>query len=446
MWKLTAIVGLFGLGCDGSSDTVAVDAGAAIAASTKLGELLWHASCPVQEVDGACIALDLAVPPVHCGPESKRAAIAVPRDARKKAAALAVFADVIRRGDDPELRYDLALAKLYEGDALREAALEIAFPKDLDFEPTDNAVNQASAQRFDAWLKARLAARDLAAAKYAEVLGMHEPATTIAASARTAQLVEDFADQLFEIEIPASIRTGEHADDKVDAYCDKMTAVAEPVLTAAIDSYAACLAKATALDWFSEWSALCETALNRLEPAQFPALNELHLTTDLDYAHQNALTQAAIVAAPGSAQPRIDAGRLALQVRKYDVAKQRFAEAVALSPDRYDAVIGLGIAQRGLGDLDGAEASYETARGIDPTKGDAYYDLGVLYKDFRANAQGDRDASSGLRRALAMYEHARGLFTQFLDRTASPSDQAAAKTNIDDCTKLMTQIEAFLAP
>ena len=46
-----------------------------------------------------------------------------------------------------------------------------------------------------------------------------------------------------------------------------------------------------------------------------------------------------------------------------------FAKAVELAPKNYDAIIGLGVAQRGLNDLDGAEASYKKAISIDSSRG-----------------------------------------------------------------------------
>jgi tetratricopeptide (TPR) repeat protein len=442
----------------------ATDLEATMRALLERGEQLWHASCPVQEVDGACLELAPAPQssalPTHCGPGSQRAWIVVPRDAATKAAALAAFAGVIDRlgARGPatvgrlELRYDLGIAKLYEGDELREAALALPIPE-LD---------------LAAWLNMRAAARDRAAAKYAEVLEAGDAKTSLAAAARSAQLANDFADELFTSAIPSSVRTGELAEDRIDAYCDALTAAAEPVLASAAEKYAACFAKANELDWFSSWSTLCERALERLEPAQYPALSELRRRPELDqptpftltadrytnglyYAHFGAFDEAlrsfeaAIAGDPSAVMPRIDAGLLSLQVRRFDVAKQLFASAVELAPTSYDAVIGLGIAQRGLGDLDGAEASYARARDLDPSRGDAYYDLAVLYKDFRANAVSDPDPATALRRSRAMYAHARELFGQFLGATVSPGDRDEAQTAIGDCDKLMKQIDTVIA-
>ena len=56
-----------------------------------------------------------------------------------------------------------------------------------------------------------------------------------------------------------------------------------------------------------------------------------------------------------------------------------FTKAIELAPKNYDAMVGLGIALRGLKDLDGAEAAYKKAKSTSTRKrGDAYYNLGVL--------------------------------------------------------------------
>lgn len=436
---------------------------ASIRASLERAELLWHASCPVKELDGACLQLAAESPtralPTHCGAGSRRAWTAVPRDARKKAAALAVFDDVIARlgvwvpaaVGRSELRYDLGLARFYEGDALREAALAIPPPTEL---------------RLDAWLKTRAAARDRAAATYAEVLAAGDTKTSVAATARSAQVAADFVDELFALEIPSCVQTGELAADRIDAYCDALTVAAEPAVAGVVDKYAACFTKASELGSFPEWSSLCESALEQLDPVTYPTLGELRRGLELDgtpfaitadnfsnglyYAHFGALDAAlhsfaaAVVEDPSAIAPRIDGGLLALQLRRYELAKRLFAEAVELAPATYDALIGLGIAQRAVGDLDGAEVSYARARDLNPRRGDAYYDLAILYKDFRASSASDPDPAAALRRQREMYERARGLFVQYLER-ALPSDRTDARASIGDCDKAMQQIDAFEA-
>jgi tetratricopeptide (TPR) repeat protein len=97
-----------------------------------------------------------------------------------------------------------------------------------------------------------------------------------------------------------------------------------------------------------------------------------------------------------------------------------FSKAIELSPKSYDAYIGLGIALRGLKDLDGAEAQYKKARELDSKRGDAYYNLAVLYKDFRSSKDD----------FIGSYKQAREFFQQFLTMQGDPSDKAEAKEQI----------------
>ena len=62
---------------------------------------------------------------------------------------------------------------------------------------------------------------------------------------------------------------------------------------------------------------------------------------------------------------------------------------------------------------------------MDPQRGEAYFNLGVLYKDFRAAKQADIKASQ------ASYRTARQYFQEFLSKGGSASDKADAKDNID---------------
>ena len=110
---------------------------------------------------------------------------------------------------------------------------------------------------------------------------------------------------------------------------------------------------------------------NGLYYATFPARSTQRCTA----------SRAAIAEDPLAIAPRIDAALLSFQLRRYESAKRLFAEAVELAPT-YDVLIGLAIAQRGLGDLDDAEASYTRACDLNPRRGDAYYDLAILYKTF----------------------------------------------------------------
>jgi tetratricopeptide (TPR) repeat protein len=170
----------------------------------------------------------------------------------------------------------------------------------------------------------------------------------------------------------------------------------------------------------------------------------------LYFMHRGALNEAlasfsgAVAADPTFAEARLNAGQLTLNFRKYDVAKEMFGKALEIQPKNYDAIIGLGIAMRGLGDLDGAEAQYKKAQGVDPKRGAAYYNLGVLYKDFKANKTNDPDPIKALQASQTVYKQAREFFQQSLDKEGDAADKQEAKNNIGDCDKVVKQLDSAI--
>jgi hypothetical protein len=111
-------------------------------------------------------------------------------------------------------------------------------------------------------------------------LTIKDAANSITAAARLGQISQDFSDMLFTAEIPNDVRTGEFAEDKVEAYCDKMTEVAEPLEAASTKAFGVCLDKSTELGWFSDWSRLCEHELGQIKPDEYPGATELRGTPD----------------------------------------------------------------------------------------------------------------------------------------------------------------------
>src|SRR5205807_1975908 len=99
---------------------------------------------------------------------------------------------------------------------------------------------------------------------------------------------------------------------------------------------------------------------------------------------------AAVEADPKFVEARMNVGLTTVNFRKYDTAKEQFSKVLELTGNKnYDAFIGLGLALRGSGDFPGAEEQYNKAMKLDSNRGEAYYNLGVLYKDFKANKAGD---------------------------------------------------------
>ena len=162
------------------------------------------------------------------------------------------------------------------------------------------------------------------------------------------------------------------------------------------------------------------------------------------FYHRNNLGSAlklfeeAVKLDPNLVEARLNVGLTTLGFRNYPAAKEQFEKVLELDGKNYDAVIGLGIALRGLGDLEGAEKRYNEAKKLDGTRGDAAFNLGVLYKDFIATKQDTLEGSQ------KQWTTAKGHFQEFLSKAnTSSDDKAEAKNNIEDCDKLVKQVNDF---
>jgi len=273
-----------------------------VIAHAKIGQILWAQSCPVKQVDGSCVkivrerAINLkkkkkgkktgSDQPLQCGPDSKIKLTVVKRDERKLKEALAAFASAAKAfekaggktgGDEGGARYYYGLAKVADADKDFEAYLTLSFPQNLNFDPDPKkkAIKEKSLKRFNDWVEEKKKVGGSATKKYEGVLGIKDAANSITAAARLGQISQNFSDALFTAQIPADVRTGEFADEKVEAFCDKMTEVAEPLEAASLNAYGVCLSKSTELGWFSEWSKMCERELGQIKPEDYPTASEL---------------------------------------------------------------------------------------------------------------------------------------------------------------------------
>ncbi|MBA3498763.1 MAG: hypothetical protein H0T65_00200, partial [Deltaproteobacteria bacterium] len=263
-----------------------------VIAHSKIGQTLWTQSCPVKQVDGACVKIvrERAInmkkqkgkqkrgndQPTQCGPESKIKLTVVKRDDRKVREAMAAFKSAEKEidkaggkfagGDEGGARYFYAQAKFAQADAQLENYLDMKFPQGLNFDPQNKGIAEKSKKRFDEWVKTKIASGGKATGQYEGILGVKDAATSIAAAARIGQIQQNFSDALFTAEIPKDVRTGEFADEKVEAFCDRMTEVAEPLEARSLEAFSVCLGKSTELGWFSDWSKLCERELGQIKP------------------------------------------------------------------------------------------------------------------------------------------------------------------------------------
>jgi tetratricopeptide (TPR) repeat protein len=285
-------------GAKGGSDRL-------IIAQAKIGQTLWNQSCPVKQVDGSCVKIvrERAInmkktkrtkggndQPTQCGPESKIKLTVVKRDDRKVKEAMAAFNAAQKefektggksadgKADEGGARYFYAQSKFVEADRDFEAYLGQAFPQGLNFDPNNKAIAEKSKKRFDEWVKEKTKVGGKATGQYEGILGVKDAATSIAAAARIGQIQQNFSDALFTAAIPNDVRTGQFADEKVEAFCDRMTEVAEPLEARSLEAFGVCLNKSTELGWFSDWSKLCEHELGQIKPEEYPTASELRGT------------------------------------------------------------------------------------------------------------------------------------------------------------------------
>jgi len=278
-----------------------------VIAQTKIGTMLWHASCPGKETDGSCVRItrERATAakkqkkkkgdelPTQCGPDSKIKVAVVDRDTRKVAEATAAFKAAIaaydqweksdKKGENADevavrgfqARHHAAMSRSFIADKDFETYLALRFPVGLNFDPGNKAVAQRSLKRFNDWVAEKTKAGAKATGQYEGILGMKDPANSIGAAARIGQISQNLSDILFTAEIPKDVRSGEFAEDKVDAFCDKMSEVADPLEKRSLEAFGICLSKSTELGWFSDWSRLCERELGQIKPEEYPTASEL---------------------------------------------------------------------------------------------------------------------------------------------------------------------------
>src|SRR3954468_5191264 len=86
---------------------------------------------------------------------------------------------------------------------------------------------------------------------------------------------------------------------------------------------------------------------------------------------------------PNFAEARMNLAALSLNNRDYLTAEENFKAVIKLQPKNFEAAIGLGVALRGNKKIDEAEAQYNAAKGLDPSQGGSYFNLGLLYQEYK---------------------------------------------------------------
>ena len=285
-----------------------------IAAHVRIGQALWQQSCTVKGENGSCITITReralkrkfkrAAQQSTCGPESKNKLTVVERKPAmvKKAqehfnAALRLWGNgdaakkVSGRDDqDKNLRVAetikwIGAAQFYLGEDRYEDFLALKFPEKLDFDDKRPAKKKDSEKRFVKWKQDKDALAVKVNAIYGKIVDMatsgglniNAAQWAIAGAARMGQISQNYSDALFTAEIPKEFRSD---PESVDAYCDELLKVADPLEKRSIEAFSFCLDNSNKLSWFNEWSQLCEGELAQIRPQDFPSAGEIRSPAD----------------------------------------------------------------------------------------------------------------------------------------------------------------------
>jgi tetratricopeptide (TPR) repeat protein len=280
-----------------------------IIAHVKIGEILWKQSCPVKGVNGACLELrreralkeakkkgkkKASDNPTQCGPATKNKIVLHERKPALVKEAQSHFASAIKlykNGDaakdvggkddtekavrTAEMIHYVAEANFYLAEDKYEKFLAIKFPDKLDFDQSKAAKMKDSVKRFKKWMDDKQKSLGDGEKIYMHVVNDIKgggAAWAIASAARVGQLYQNFSDALFTAEIPKDLQKEDYL---VEAYCDAVTEQADPLEERSIQAFSFCLDTSTGLNWFNEWSKLCEGELAQIRPQDFPSASEI---------------------------------------------------------------------------------------------------------------------------------------------------------------------------
>ena len=151
----------------------------------------------------------------------------------------------VRRTAQPIDAADASLADIFA----------IRFPTGLDFSGKNK---EPSLKSFDEWVQDF--SRRGAAARGTYSQRMQADGATleqrVVAAARIVQMQRHLASTIVRAEIPVDVRTGELADEKVAAFCDRFEAIAEAIMLAGEGAAKVCTDHAAGLrpGW---WTRVC---------------------------------------------------------------------------------------------------------------------------------------------------------------------------------------------
>lgn len=296
-----------------------------VVAHATAGQILWRRSCGKSMLADACVTLKRKKAmagndahteaetlrqvtsskiPKRCGSATRGVVIVHDRNAKLVARAQKHFDKAVALGrkgvdvpEDDTARQSAfldawAMSKVYLSDAKYEQYLKVKMPEALDFyvEPWKKDSGLArwereyaaqvkrrddSIARFAEFMTSKRALGESLLTEYGKVAEIKSPYWVLAASARSAVVWQNFADQLHRAVVPKDVKT----QDQYDTFCDELTDRAAPMEKMALSAFEYCLDRSTKFQYFNDFSRMCEEELQQREPDRFPATNELFGTS-----------------------------------------------------------------------------------------------------------------------------------------------------------------------
>ncbi len=87
---------------------------------------------------------------------------------------------------------------------------------------------------------------------------------------------------------------------------------------------------------------------------------------------------------PGLIEAQLNIAAISLNARSYKQAEEAFQAVLKRQPNNLDATVGMGVATRGERRIDDAEGWYKKVIQVDPKNCAVFYNLGVLYQDYKS--------------------------------------------------------------
>ncbi len=128
-------------------------------------------------------------------------------------------------------------------------------------------------------------------------------------------------------------------------------------------------------------------------------------------------------------EARMNLAAVSLKFRNYEVAEENLRAVLAAQPKNYEAIIGLGVALRGEKKLDEAEAEYNRARTLESQRPEAYFNLGLLYQEYKAGSD------------KPMLQKAQQYYRDFISRSNAAKLRDDAKKRIKDIDEVFVALD-----